>query len=345
MTRGFKKFVLRTLLALLPVAVYVALYLVLDPFRVIRPYDGVAIPAGDTLHRIPNMRYIALEGFKVYNPREHYDSFIFGSSISTNFFAADWKKHLPDSASVYHFTAAAQPLTGIRDELRWLVSHDVPVRHALLVIEEEMLRRPKRYNEMPFVPHYEVSPEINRLQFHMAHFNAYRDFEMFLYSIYPPLTLNHLIADNKVALAPSRRDEVLNEDYCTKEDSLLKADPEAFFSQSSLSWLKTIPVFPDPVPLSINASGEAVLRDIAAVLQEHHVDYVVILPPRYMCPALSEFDHALLYEIFGESHVNDFTGDGVLVHDLNSYYDGVHVIASRCAELIDRSYERHGTEN
>ena len=37
MKKGFSKFVCRTLLALLPVAVYVALYLVLDPFRVVHP--------------------------------------------------------------------------------------------------------------------------------------------------------------------------------------------------------------------------------------------------------------------------------------------------------------------
>lgn len=335
--KTFRKFVLRTLLALLPVAAYVALYMTLDPFRVIHPYDGVAIPEGDTLHRIPNMRFIALEGFKVYDPQEHYDSFIFGSSISTNFLAADWKKHLPADASVYHFTASAQTLTGIRDELRWLVSH-TSVRHALLIMEEEMFQRPKRYSEMPFIPHYEVSPEVNRFQFHLVHFNAFRDFDMFLYGIYPPLTVDKLIADNKVALAPDGRNEVLNEDYSDKEDSLLKRDPELYFSQKSLSWMKEMPVLPYPGALSINAEAEKVLREIADVLQSNNVDYVVILPPRYMSPALSAVDHSLLCEIMGEDHVNDFTGDSALVHDLCSYYDGVHVITSRCAELIDRSY-------
>jgi len=78
--KGFKKFVLRSLLALLPVALYVALYVALDPYRVLRPYDGVANVPGDTIDRIPNKRFVALEGFKHYDPQQHYDSFIFGSS-------------------------------------------------------------------------------------------------------------------------------------------------------------------------------------------------------------------------------------------------------------------------
>ena len=121
--KGFTKFVLRSLLALLPVALFVGLYMVVDPFRVVHPYNGVSIAEGDTLERIPNKRYVAVEGLKYYNPDRHYDSFIFGSSISSNFTAAAWKKHLPDSASVYHFTAGAETLSGIRDELRYLLDN------------------------------------------------------------------------------------------------------------------------------------------------------------------------------------------------------------------------------
>ena len=74
MRPGFKKFVCRSLLALLPVAGYVALYLTVDPFKVVHPYDGISIAPGDTLERIPNKRYVAVEGLKYYNPEHHYRS-------------------------------------------------------------------------------------------------------------------------------------------------------------------------------------------------------------------------------------------------------------------------------
>lgn len=337
--KGFSKFVSRSLLAFLPVALLLALYLIVDPFRVVHPYDGIAIPAGDTLDRIPNKRFVALEGFEVYHPQEQYDSFIFGSSISNMFQAATWKRHLPADASIYHFTESAQTLTGIRDELRWLVSHGVKVRHALLIMEDEMFQRPKRYSEMPFVPHYRVSPEVTRLDFHRVHFNALRDVDMLLFALYPPLTVNRLIADDKMALAPSSRSEVLNEDYNTEDDSLMRQNPHEFYVNTGMDWLETMQPLPTPMPLSINAEAEAVLREIAEVLHDNDIDYVVIVPPRYLSPALSPLDHALLCEIMGNDRVNDFTGDSILVHDLYNYYDGVHIITERCSELIDRSYE------
>ena len=335
---GFKRFVLRSMLALLPVALFVALYAVVDPFHVVHSYDGVSVAPGDTLERVPNKRYVAFENFKRYNPQRHFDSFIFGSSISSNFLAEAWKPHLPDTASVYHFTEGAQTLTGIRDELRYLTAHGYPVRHALLIIEEEMLRRPKRYGEMPFIPHYEVSPEVNRLQFHLLHFNAFRDFDMMRFKLWPTTALaGKLLEDGKVAHVPCARVEAMNEDYSTVLDSTIAANPDAYYAD--MPWLVDMQPLPNPMPLSIDADAEAVLRDIAAVLREYNIDYVVIVPPRFRSPALSPIDLAVLCEILGNDRVNDFSADSTLLHDLHSYYDGIHILTPHCTDLINRSYQ------
>ena len=53
---------------------------------------------------------------------------------------------------------------------------------------------------------------------------------------------------------------------------------------------------------------------------------------------MSPIDHAALCEIMGADHVKDFSGDSTLVHDLNSYYDGIHILTHRCTEMIDRCY-------
>ena len=337
--QGFKKFVLRTLLALSPVLAYVALYLVMDPFRVVHPYNGVSVQPGDTLERIPNKRYVAVEGFKYYNDSLHYNSFIFGSSLSSNFTTAAWKKHLPDSASVYHFTAGAEPLIGIRDELRYLFAHHVPVAHALLVMEEEMYHRPTRYGEMPYVPHYDVSPDITWLDFQRVHFNAFRDPDMFLYNFCPALVADKLVEDGKMQTIPSGgHDELTNEDSSRGLDSIILSNPKDYYN--SMAWLVNMKPQPNPMPLSIGKEAENLLREIASMLNEHHVDYVIIVPPRFRSPSLQPLDHALLCEIMGEEHVNDFSGDSVLVHDLESYYDGMHILTYRCSELIDRCYAR-----
>lgn len=338
--KGFTKFVLRSLLALLPVALFVGLYMVVDPFRVVHPYNGVSIAEGDTLERIPNKRYVAVEGLKYYNPDRHYDSFIFGSSISSNFTAAAWKKHLPDSASVYHFTAGAETLSGIRDELRYLLDNGYPVRHALLVMETEIFHRPTRYEEMPYVPHYDVSRAISRLHFHLVHFNAFRDPYMFLYQLWPTKGLaDKLMEDGKMTTIPSGRDELTNEDSSYGLDTLILSRLDAYY-QENYPWLIDMMPQPNPMPLDIDETNIGVLREIAAMLREHHIDYVVIVPPRYKSQPLSPIDHAALCEVMGEDRVNDFSADSVLVHDLHSYYEGVHILTYRCSEMIDRCYER-----
>lgn len=334
---GFRKFVLRTLLALSPVLAYVALYLVMDPFKVVHRYDGISVEPGDTLERIPNKRYVAIEALKHYNSAQHYDSFIFGSSISSNFSAAAWQKHLPDSASVFHFTAGAQPLEGIRDELRYLFKHGYTVRHALIVMEEEMFRRPKRYGEMPYVPHYDVSSDVNWLDFQRVHFNAFRDPDILLYQFFPSLLADKVVADGKMqTVTVGGHTELTNEDSSYPLDSAIIADPDAYFQ--AVPWLVEMQPHPDPMPLDIDDRAAGVLREIADLLQEHQVDYVVIVPPRFRSQPLSPVDHAMLCEIMGDRHVNDFSADSTLIHDLHSYYDGVHLLTYRCSELIDRSY-------
>ena len=335
--KGIKEFILRVLLAASPLALFLALYVVLDPFGVVHRYDGVSVEAGDSLERIPNKRYVAVEGLKYHGLERHYDSFIFGSSLSTNFTVRQWGRHLPDSAHIYHFTAGAEPLEGIRDELCYLFDQGMDVKHVLMVMEEEMFRRPKRYEEMPYVPHYDVSPEVNWLDFHMVHFNAYRDPELFLYSLWPELVADKLVPDGKMQPVPvSGHDELTNEDRNDAKDSLIIADPDAYFSD--MQWLVDMRPLPNPMPLVITGESEILLRELAAMLNKHHVDYLVIVPPRFRTQGLQPLDRAMLYEIMGPKHVHDFSWDSTLINDLHSYYDGMHILIHRCTELIDRSY-------
>ena len=211
--------------------------------------------------------------------------------------------------------------------------------HALLVMEEELFRRPTRYNEMPFVPHYDVSPDVTWLDFQRAHFNAFRDPDMFIYSFFPSLVVNKLVEEGKLQpVTNGGRDELTNEDSSRGLDSLILNNPGEYYG--ARPWLVNMSPYPNPLPLSIDATAEKLLREIADMLQTHHVDYLVIVPPRFRSEALLPLDHVLLCEIMGRDRVHDFSGDKALVHDLYTYYDGTHLLTHRCTELIDRSYAR-----
>ena len=63
--KGMKRFVLLSLLALLPALLLVAFYLFKDPFHVVKPYKGQVYNPGDTITLTINWGYITL----VVNPR------------------------------------------------------------------------------------------------------------------------------------------------------------------------------------------------------------------------------------------------------------------------------------
>ena len=79
--QGLKRFVLLSLLALLPVVLLVGLYVVKDPFHVLRPYDGNAPACTDSVQLTVNTCYVSTEAFRFFEPSRHFDSFLFGSSL------------------------------------------------------------------------------------------------------------------------------------------------------------------------------------------------------------------------------------------------------------------------
>ena len=146
-----------------------------------------------------------------------------------------------------------------------------------------------------------------------------------------------LVEDGKMATIPSGRDEVLNEDSSRGLDSIILGDPEKYYNERR--WLVEMQPHPNPMQLSIDASNEPVLREIADLLNKNHIEYIIIVPPRFRSQPMSLIDHAALCEIMGQEHVKDFSNDSTLIHDLESYYDGIHILTHRCSEMIDRSYE------
>ena len=87
--QGMKRFVLLSLLALLPALLLVAFYIVKDPFHVVKPYKGQVYNPGDTISLTINWGFITVESYKYFDEKEHFDSFIFGSSLSGYYFIKD----------------------------------------------------------------------------------------------------------------------------------------------------------------------------------------------------------------------------------------------------------------
>ena len=82
MNPGINKFIMRTLVAALPLLLLVGIYVVRDPFHVVHPVASTE--HGDSVVAGNNAGVIAVQTYLAHNCERRYDSFIFGSSMSQN---------------------------------------------------------------------------------------------------------------------------------------------------------------------------------------------------------------------------------------------------------------------
>lgn len=334
-----KRFVLRSLVALIPVLLLVTLYLIKDPFNVLRPYHGVTPAAvGDTVALTSNTGYQSVEVFKHFNAQRHYDAFIFGSSLSGYYRVGDWQEHLPAGASAIHFNASRETLHGILNKLNFLVSKGVKVNHALIVMEDEMLQRKPLDGDVLYVQHPQTASSVSWWKFHQLYFNAFRHPELVAFTLWPSsLTAGWALDGGFATTDIPDRIEPLNESYYQWADSLIAVDADAFFTPEHLARYAH-PLRKQPCLDKVNPTVENLLQQIAQVLTEMETDYQIIIPPHYASEAISSADLYTLESVFGNGRVHDFSHDAAMGSDLRYYYDDGHLIASACAQLMDSAY-------
>lgn len=334
---GLKRFILLSLLAIMPVLVVVAFYIIRDPFHVIKPYKGRVYNPGDTITLTVNWGYETIESFKYFNPTEHYDSFIFGSSLSGYYLIQDWQPHLPSDAHPFHFNASRETLYGILNKLQFLKSHDVPVKNALIIMEDEMLSRLPMDKDALFVQHPQTASDVSWWQFHQLYFNAYRHPEIIAYLLFPgPMT--QTVLDKGYATTDiTVRNEVINEGRYALADSLIANDPDAFFTPEHMAQY-TLPLKLLPCMPKITPGVESLLTNIAGLLDQLGTDYHIIIPPHYGYEAIASSDLYKMESIFTPQRVHDYSHDPVMGTDLHYYYDDGHLVSQACALLMDSAY-------
>ena len=223
-----KRFVLLSLLALLPALLVVAFYLIKDPFHVVKPYQGKVYDEGDTLSLTINWGHVTIESFKYFDPQEHFDSFIFGSSLSGYYRIQDWRRHLPADARPFHFNATRETLHGILDKLRYLTAHGTHIRHALLIIEDEMLQRRPLDDDVLYVRHPQTTGDVSWWKFHQMFFNTYRHPDIIAYLICPEAMTRRVLDKGYATTDITTRIEPLNEGYYRWADSVIAVNPAVY---------------------------------------------------------------------------------------------------------------------
>ncbi len=334
---GMKRFVLLTLLALSPVLLLVAFYVAKDPFHVVKSYKGQVYNPGDTISLTINWGHVTVESYKYFDPQGHFDSFIFGSSLSGYYRIKDWAPYLPADARPFHFNASRETLYGILNKLKWLAGRGVAIKNALIIMEDEMLMRRPLDSDVLFVQHPSTAREVSWWKFHQLYFNAFRRPEIVAYLLCPGPMTQRILDEGYATTDITNRIEPINEGYYAWADSVIAVNPDEFFTPEHVKRY-SLPLKELPCPEKINFTVSALLAEIHHLLESQGTDYHIIIPPHYGYEAIDSRDLFKLERIFGQSRVHDYSHDPKLGTDLHYYYDDGHLIAQECARLIDSAY-------
>lgn len=337
MKESIKKFCFRTLLAALPVFLFMALYAIVDPFHIIHPVTTDA-QGRDSVMVSNNAGFTSIETYLLYDDQYHYDSFIFGSSMSQNFKASYWRPYLDSTASILHLDASSEFLEGIINKMNFINKHGTTIKNALIIIEAEMISRQPQEDNILFIQHPSTSGAKNWFKFHTLHFNAFRDLTQVKYALFHDTYNEEMQQKNMIASNAPDRIAHLNEFYYGTIDSIITQCPDKFFTPQLLAARKHA-VLPTATKHAIDDKTELQLKLIKQILDKNHTSYIILVPPCNNQPQLQWHDLWVMKSIFGDDKVHNFSSHPQLVFNERAYYDNLgHLISAKCRMLLDSAY-------
>ena len=344
MNRPIKKFVLRTLLAALPVFLLVAFYIVRDPFHVVHPVTKNAAQC-DSVIAGNNAGFTSVETYLAHDSEQHYDSFIFGSSMSQNFKARYWQPYIGKDASILHFDQSAETLEGIINKMRFLNEHGTTIKNALIVIEEKLLRLKPVENDILFAQHPSTTSACNWFNFHCIFFNALRNTTMLRKALLNSFDKENELKKKELNDRIADRIDITNEVYYPIIDSLIEHDPGKFFTPERLA-SRLHAVLPAQLAPAIDEKVEAQLLTIKELLESNGTNYIIIVPPCNHKPSLMETDLWVMKAVFGQDKVHDFSSTPRYINNERLYYDrDAHLITAECKVLLDIAYKEQASKS
>lgn len=342
MNNKIYKFCLLSLLAALPVAAFIGIYIWLDPFRIIHTYEPY-FSDKDPMHVGWNKSFISTDNFNRHYKKEKYDSYIFGSSRSINYLASDWRPHLPANASIYHFDASSETLTGILYKIKYIKSKGLDIRNALIILDIELLSKQENRDNHLFIQHPDLTPGHDFLKFHITFFNVFRQraFLKALYDLKRHDFQPYMVETGILTQHNPSYDPITNEERYPAMDSLIRISPEKYYTAERLApFPKNKEEILAPSYLETGSTSYNILCQIKENLG-NNCDYYIIVSPTIKLLKINASDLKALRQIFGTERVFDFSGKNKISEDYHSYYDNKsHSRPEICKILIDSIYSK-----
>jgi|SRR6185436_5009812 len=320
MEKGITKLILKAFLFSLPVLILTGAYVWLDPFKVLYKYENY-MPLNEQYVTL-NRDFVSTEVFRNNYPKYKYDSFIFGSSRSLFYEAADWLPYINTAKDkIFHFDASGESLYGIRQKINYLQKENVPVKNCLLVLDYLTLKKTVNQDGIIVRKHYLLSGE-SSLAFQFMFFKAYLDRKFIV--AYLDMHFNHELKPYMRKIMNKRNwhyNPVNNElQQKTAEDEIKKG---VYYERLSKGF-KRKDTLTKVAPAIIGEVQLDYLNDIRRAFIKDSTVYKIIINPIYDQVYMNPEDVKKLKAIFGDGSVFDFSGKNKFTEDYHNFYDRSH---------------------
>ncbi|MDB5271721.1 MAG: hypothetical protein JWO58_88 [Chitinophagaceae bacterium] len=332
-----KRFILKFILFSSPFLFVVLSYFVFDPFKVLYCYDNLYKDYFVSINRDYASSQLFLQNYE----RQHYNSFIFGSSRTMAFRTVDWTKHLDTSAHPFVFDASSERLTGIWSKIKFLDKKNIEIKNALIIVcGTPTFSKNQHTGGHLFVRHPLAAEEEFFLAFQYTFFSAYlRNYFFIRYLDYKFFRKKRDYMYKNMEFINVQVDSISNDLYRTDSDRQLMTNPAGYYREkdSVLYERSTALTY---LGVQIDESKKVMLTDIKNIFDKKGTNYQIVISPLYDQKKLNPQDLKTLVTIFGREHVYDFSGVNDITKDKFNYYETSHYLPSIGKRIMDSIYSK-----
>lgn len=328
------KFLIRILALVIPFAVILALYVVIDPHKAFRHYDQYYLPSDFTeINRGYASTCMYDNNYKKY----HYDSFIFGNSRSLIYNVDEWKKYIPSESSCFHFDCSGGCVEDLYRKVKYINEHGEHISNALFVVDSRLLSR-TFFHGMPYL----IAPQLvdydNYVEFQCEHIKAFmHPYFLASYSVY------YFLHDYKEFMAGyvlkyhKSVNPVTNEIKYSDQDSLIQIGE--YYTPEFVKIFNNVQ-YPDSIsPISLNDERKELLSSMNDILKMHNTNFKIIISPSFDQIHINPNDLEFLKVTFGNENVFDFSGPNKWNADYHNYYETTHYRPNVAYDIMQIIYQ------
>ena len=285
-----------------PILIVLGMYVVLDPFRVVRHHDDIS--AGSFL---PLNKDFASTTIYMRNARTHpFNSFLLGSSRTMAYRLDEWATHLPPTAEPFAVDASKETLWGIEKKLQLLDSTNAPIDDVLLIIDPLHTFAPMANSTGHlFIKDPRISGESN-FTFQKTFLEAwFADLFFVKYIDYACFGKVRPYMEGVLAIDENNLMDPITAERNIGIERYITADPDSFYSARAAIFYQRDTTQHKVYPPMITADHKHALERIHRIIAKHHARLEVVISPGYDLLAINPTDLAALQQASAKNTFHD----------------------------------------